>query len=130
LRADGHLKEWAGHKARAGIFMSYPPIQDHGVIGNLRTVALVGMDGCIDWFCAPRFDSPSIFAALLDDRKGGCFKIAPATDGFTRRQYYWPDTNVLVTHFSSAEGAIEITDFMPMGDAGERETCPLIRNSE
>ncbi|HEV2381299.1 MAG TPA: glycoside hydrolase family 15 protein [Terriglobia bacterium] len=107
--------------------MAYPPIEDHGIIGNMRTAALVGMNGSIDWFCAPRFDSPSIFGALLDQNGGGCFKIAPTVEGFSQKQYYWPDTNVLITHFSSAEGAVEITDFMPMGEAKEREACPLIR---
>lgn len=101
--------------------MGYLPIEDHGIIGNMRTAALVGVDGSIDWFCAPRFDSPSIFGALLDQNGGGCFKIAPTAEGFSHKQYYWPDTNVLITHFSSAEGAVEITDFMPMGEAKERE---------
>jgi GH15 family glucan-1,4-alpha-glucosidase len=65
--------------------VAYPPIADHGVIGNLRTVALVATDGTIDWFCYPRFDSPSVFAALLDDKKGGAFRIAPATSPWTSK---------------------------------------------
>ena len=108
--------------------MTYLPIEDHGMVGNMRTAALVGMDGSVGWFCVPRFDSPSVFAALLDQEKGGFFKIAPTTADFSRRQYYWPETNVLITQFRSAAGALEVTDFMPMGDARERETCPLIRH--
>ncbi|MDB5217156.1 MAG: Glucoamylase [Myxococcaceae bacterium] len=96
--------------------MAYLPIQDHGVIGNMRTVALVGTDGSIDWFCFPYFDSPSIFAALLDDEKGGRFRIAPADDhGVRTKQFYWPDTNVLVTRFMTPEGVGEMEDFMPAG---------------
>lgn len=57
--------------------MAYQPIEDYGVIGNLRTVALIGKTGNIDWFCFPHFDSPSIFGAILDDRKGGSFRLYP-----------------------------------------------------
>src|SRR5262245_66025075 len=77
----------------------YLPIEQYGIIGNMRSAALVGMDGSLDWLCLPRFDSPSVFAALLDDRKGGCFRIAPASDGFRHKQFYWPDTNVLIPRF-------------------------------
>ena len=82
----------------------YLPIAEHGVIGDLRTVALVGTDGTIDWFCLPRFDSPSVFAAILDKDKGGYFRIAPSRMGFTPKQLYFPDTNVLITRFLTAEG--------------------------
>ena len=85
--------------------MAYQPIENYGVIGNMRTVALVGMDGSIDWFCCPNFDSPSVFAAILDEKKGGYFKIAPATTGLTQKQMYWPETNVLVTRFLSPDGS-------------------------
>ncbi len=95
--------------------MPYQPIQNYGIIGDMHTAALVGMDGSIDWFCFPHFDSPSVFAALLDDRQGGRFKIAPHTEGITRKQFYWPDTNVLVTRFLSADGVGDVTDFMPVG---------------
>src|SRR6185369_14021982 len=78
-----------------GAHMAYQPIEDYGVIGDTQTVALVGMNGSIDWFCFPRFDSPSVFAAILDDKKGGYFKIAPATDVISHKQLYWPETNVL-----------------------------------
>ena len=95
--------------------MAYQPIENYGIIGNMHTVALVGMNGSIDWFCSPNFDSPSVFAAILDERKGGHFKIAPASDGVTYKQMYWPETNVLVTRFLSADGVGEIIDFMPVG---------------
>ena len=95
--------------------MAYQPIENYGVIGNMRTVALVGMDGSIDWFCCPNFDSPSVFAAILDGKKGGYFKIAPATTGLTQKQMYWPETNVLVTRFLSPDGVAEVMDFMPVG---------------
>jgi GH15 family glucan-1,4-alpha-glucosidase len=96
----------------------YQPIENYGVIGNLRTAALVGMDGSIDWLCLPHFDSPSVFATLLDDRKGGRFRIAPAGDQFRRKQFYWPDTAILVTRFLHDDGVGEIEDYMPVGGAG------------
>ncbi len=85
----------------------------HGMIGDLHTVALVGTDGSINWCCFPRFDSPSLFAALLDDKKGGRFKIAPI-EGGTQRQLYLPETNVLLTRFLNDHGVGELTDFMPV----------------
>jgi len=90
----------------------YKPIGDYGVIGDMHTAALVGLDGSIDWYCAPRFDSPSVFAALLDARKGGRFQLSPA-EGFTTTQTYEGDTNVLSTIFESKQGKIKLTDFMP-----------------
>ena len=95
--------------------MGYQPIESYGVIGNLHSVALVGMDGSIDWCCLPAFDSPSVFAAILDDRKGGNFQIA-ASWGGRRRQMYLPETNVLVTRFLSPEGVGEVVDFMPVSE--------------
>jgi len=95
--------------------MAYQPIENYGVIGDTQTVALVGMNGSIDWFCFPRFDSPSVFAAILDDQKGGYFKIAPGTDVTNRKQLYWPETNVLITRFLSPDGVAETTDYMPIG---------------
>ena len=96
--------------------MAYLPIEDYGIIGNLQTIALVGMNGSIDWFCFPHFDSPSVFAAILDERKGGYFRISPATpDGIVYKQIYWPETNVLVTRFLSEDGVAEIIDYMPVG---------------
>jgi len=91
------------------------PIQNYGVIGNMRTVALVGVNGSIDWYCYPHFDSPSIFAAILDDEKGGRFRIAPVDESSTVKQLYWPDTNVLITRFLSCDGVGELEDFMPAG---------------
>jgi GH15 family glucan-1,4-alpha-glucosidase len=93
----------------------YLPIEDYGIIGNLRTAALVGMDGSLDWLCLPYFDSPSVFAAILDCRKGGRFRIAPAGDDFRRKQFYWPDTAVLVTRFLHDDGVGQIEDYMPVG---------------
>jgi GH15 family glucan-1,4-alpha-glucosidase len=95
--------------------MAYQPIESYGVIGNMRSAALVGLDGSVDWLCLPRFDSPSVFGAILDDRKGGRFRIAPAADGARRKQYYWPETNVLVTRFLHPDGIAEVEDYMPVG---------------
>ncbi|MCT4351686.1 glycoside hydrolase family 15 protein [Streptomyces sp. Je 1-79] len=94
----------------------YPPIADHGLIGDLQSAALVSADGAVDWFCAPRFDSPSIFASLLDKDRGGHFTIAPAGDDVTVRQLYLPDTAVLITRFLTPEGVGEVVDFMPVDD--------------
>ncbi len=93
---------------------AYPLIADHGLIGDLQTSALVATDGSIDWFCAPRFDSPSIFGALLDHDRGGHFRIRPAGEVFTSKQLYFPDTAVLVTRFLTEAGVGEVIDFMPV----------------
>jgi GH15 family glucan-1,4-alpha-glucosidase len=98
--------------------MAYERIEDYGVIGNMRTVALVSLRGSIDWFCFPHFDSPSVLSALLDDEKGGRFSVRPVDPGVTSKQLYWPDTNVLITRFLSQDGVAELQDFMPCGDAG------------
>ena len=98
--------------------MSYPPIGDHGLIGDLQTAALVAADGTIDWFCCPRFDSPSVFASLLDDRKGGRFALAPVTPVRTTKQMYLPDTAILVTRFLAESGIAEVVDFMPIERPG------------
>jgi len=92
----------------------YQPIENYGAIGNVRTIALAGMDGSIDWFCYPDIDSPSIFGAILDDSKGGRFRIAPADETVRRKQSYWPSTNILVTRFFNDEGIAELQDFMPL----------------
>jgi GH15 family glucan-1,4-alpha-glucosidase len=98
--------------------MAYLPIEDHGIIGDLYTAALVGTDGTIDWLCLPDFDSPSVFCSILDDEKGGYFKISPVQD-FHSYQIYLPETNVLLTRFLSREGVAEVLDFMPIEDASE-----------
>ena len=95
--------------------MSYQPIESYGMIGDMHSVALVSTQGSIDWLCFPHFDSPAIFAALLDDERGGRFSIAPEPDGVTYKQFYWPDTNVLVTRFLDGYGVGEVIDFMPVG---------------
>jgi len=95
--------------------LAYQPIEDYGIVGNMRTVALIGKHGSVDWYCMPHFDSPSVFGAILDDRRGGRFQIAPEQDGVTSKQLYWPETNVLITRFLSADGVGEIQDFMPVG---------------
>ncbi|TDH28620.1 glycoside hydrolase family 15 protein [Segetibacter sp. 3557_3] len=94
--------------------MNYQPIENYGIIGDLNTVALIGLDGSIDYMCFPNFDSPSIFAALLDRDKGGQFKVNPLFDEQKTKQLYLPDTNVLLTRFLSEDGVGEITDFMPV----------------
>ncbi len=107
--------------------MPYQPIENYGLIGNLRTAALVGMDGSIDWLCLPHFDSPSVFAAILDDEKGGRFQIAPPGDGFRRKQHYWPNTNILITRFLHADGVGVVEDYMPVGGAGGPLADLLVR---
>src|SRR5262245_46367972 len=96
----------------------YQPIENYGVIGDLNTVALVGMDGSIDFMCFPDFDSPTIFAALLDYRKGGSFKLAPVLDHTRFRQLYLPESNILLSRFLSSDGVAEISDFMPITELG------------
>jgi GH15 family glucan-1,4-alpha-glucosidase len=98
--------------------MSYQPIEDYGIIGDLHTVALVGMNGSIDFMCYPHFDSPTIFAALLDHHNGGSFRVAPQHDGITHKQMYLPDSNILLTRFLSPEGVAELSDFMPVQESG------------
>jgi GH15 family glucan-1,4-alpha-glucosidase len=95
-----------------------PRIEDHGVIGDLHTVALVSIHGTIDFLCLPSFESPSVFASLLDPDRGGYFRIAPVLDDAGRRQLYLPDSNILLTRFLSAEGVAEISDFMTVDAPG------------
>jgi GH15 family glucan-1,4-alpha-glucosidase len=106
----------------------YAPLGEYGVIGDLHTVALVSMDASIDFLCLPSFDSPSVFAALLDAERGGRFQIAPVLDRATRKQLYLPDTNVLLTRFLHAEGVAEVSDFMPVEDAGQAHN--LVRRAK
>ncbi len=117
-----HTPDWFSGK------MPYQPIEDYGIVGDLRTAALIGKNGSIDWFCFPRFDSPSVFGSILDDKQGGYFRICPAAGDVTQKQLYWPDTNILVTRFLSVDGVGEILDFMPLGVGQDgQESGSLIR---
>ena len=100
--------------------MSFEPIENYGVIGNMRSMALVGVNGSIDFLCYPNFDSPAVFATLLDDERGGCFQIEPQFKESRVRQLYLPDTNILLTRFLAEEGVAELTDYMPIGTDGEQ----------
>jgi GH15 family glucan-1,4-alpha-glucosidase len=105
----------------------YPAISDHGIIGDLQTAALVSTAGTIDWFCCPRFDSPSIFGSLLDADDGGHCRIAPDVDGHVTRQLYLPGTAVLVTRFMTEAGVGEVLDFMPVAEGPATDRHRLVR---
>ncbi|KRE25222.1 hypothetical protein ASG82_16630 [Mycobacterium sp. Soil538] len=105
----------------------YLPIAEHGLIGDLHTVALVGTDGTIDWFCCPRFDSPSVFGSILDANRGGLFRISPDCAGWGSKQLYLPDTNILITRFLMPDGVAEVQDFMPPQSAGSGRRQRMIR---
>ena len=100
----------------------YQPIENYGVIGDLATTALVSMSGSIDFMCFPRFDSPTIFASLLDAKRGGYFCIKPLRGEFKNRQRYFPDTNILLTRFLGESGIVAISDFMAMHHLGHRHS--------
>src|SRR4051794_32252918 len=120
-RAPGH---------RRGMTSSFPTetaIAEHGLIGDLQTAALVTTDGSIDWFCCPRFDSPSVFGALLDDERGGHFRIRPAGTDYTTSQMYFPDSAVLVTRFFTEAGVGEVVDFMPPAGRTPTDNHRLVR---
>jgi GH15 family glucan-1,4-alpha-glucosidase len=102
-------------------------IADHGIIGDLQTAALVTTDGSVDWFCCPRFDSPSVFGALLDDERGGRFRIRPAGVEYTSTQMYFPDTAVLVTRFFTEAGVGQVLDFMPPTSTTATDDHRLVR---
>ena len=106
----------------------YPNIADHGLIGDLQTAALVTTDGVLDWFCCPRFDSPSVFGSLLDAGQGGFYKIAPDRDDYVTRQLYLPDTAVLITRFMTPDGVGEVHDFMPVVEGRATDRHRLVRN--
>src|SRR5919106_893822 len=123
---DGPYRLWSSRakctpssrSTTTGMYMGYLPIEDHGIIGDLHTAALVGTDGTIDWLCLPAFDSPSVFASILDDERGGHFILRPAE--YTRsHQLYLPGTNVLLTRFITPEGVAEVLDFMPIDNDRE-----------
>ena len=119
IRSPEHGAGPAGHSG-------YLPVSEHGLIGDMHCVALVGTNGTIDWYCYPSFDSPSLFGALLDADRGGFFDLAAAVPAKTR-QFYHPDTNVLITRFFAEDGVGEIQDFMPVGAAAEAPRRRLIR---
>lgn len=100
--------------------MGYKKIDNYGIIGNGQTLALVGIDGSIDWLCLPYMDSPSVFAAILDDEKGGRFRVQPL-DAWDSVQKYLPRTNILKTSFRTAGGEFELLDFMPIGPLTEKD---------
>ena len=105
----------------------YPNISDHGLIGDLQTAALVTKDGTVDWFCCPRFDSPSVFASLLDADRGGHYSIRPDRDDYVSKQLYLPDSAILVTRFMTPDGVGEVHDFMPVAEGGATERHDLVR---
>src|SRR5688500_3878082 len=105
----------------------YPLIAEHGLIGDLQTAALVSTDGSIDWFCFPRFDSPSVFGALLDRQRGGRYRIGPAHGAFETKQMYFPDTAILITRFLSEAGVGEVVDFMPATGGAATDRHRLVR---
>ncbi|KAL7308178.1 hypothetical protein PS15m_012064 [Mucor circinelloides] len=105
----------------------YLPVENYGIIGNMRTVALVGTDASIDFYCYPKFDSPSVFCRMLDKDKGGHFSIYPRTPHTSNKQMYLPNSNILTTRFMSDEGVAEITDYMHLPAQGQRHsTKPLL----
>lgn len=117
--------------AKLAFDTDYRPIEDYGLIGDMHTVALVSKDGSIDWCCLPRFDGPSVFGALLDADKGGSFQVSLRSDAMTTKQFYWPETNVLVTRFLSEDGVGEVRDFMPVAgrayDPRQRQIIRTVR---
>ncbi|HEY7067350.1 MAG TPA: glycoside hydrolase family 15 protein [Chloroflexota bacterium] len=106
---------------------AYLPIEHYGIIGDLHSVALVGINGSIDWYCYPRFDSPSIFGGLLDCQRGGHFQVTVVKTAARHKQLYFPDTNVLITRFLSPDGVGELTDFMPLGRGEEHAPHSIVR---
>jgi GH15 family glucan-1,4-alpha-glucosidase len=115
--------------APSASLVDYLPIAEHGIIGDLHSIALVGTDGRIDWYCCPRFDSPSVFGGILDREKGGFYRIAPTLEESIPKQLYMPDTNVLITRFLSPEGVAEVQDFMPIQSGGAEHRHRLIRRA-
>jgi GH15 family glucan-1,4-alpha-glucosidase len=102
-------------------------IEDHGLIGDLQTAALVTTDGTIDWYCCPRFDSPSVFASILDAERGGYFRIAPEGREYRTRQLYMPNTAILITRFIMPSGVGEVIDFMPPQTGAPTDSHDIVR---
>jgi GH15 family glucan-1,4-alpha-glucosidase len=113
---------------QGGALAHYPNISDHGFIGDLQTAALVSTDGTVDWFCCPRFDSPSVFASLLDAEKGGFCRITPDRDDYVSRQLYLPDSAILITRFMTPDGVGEVHDFMPVIEGPATKRHRLVRH--
>jgi GH15 family glucan-1,4-alpha-glucosidase len=107
--------------------MTETAIAEHGIIGDLQTAALVTTDGSVDWLCLPRFDSPSVFGALLDDERGGRFRIRPTGTAYTSKQMYFPDSAVLLTRFFTSQGVGQVVDFMPQAGATATDHHRLVR---
>ncbi|MGW5434425.1 glycoside hydrolase family 15 protein [Streptomyces sp. NPDC004059] len=105
----------------------YPLIENHGLIGDLQTAALISTDGVVDWFCSPRFDSPSVFGALLDKVNGGHCTVRPEQQTYATKQLYLPDTAILVTRFMTEAGAGEVVDFMPVTGTNVTTRHRLVR---
>ena len=106
----------------------YPNISDHGIIGDLQTAALVSTDGTVDFFCCPRFDSPSVFASLLDADGGGHFRISPAAGSYVSKQLYFPGTTMLITRFMTPDGVGEVLDFMPIIEGEPTDNHRIVRH--
>jgi len=105
----------------------YLPIEDYGIIGNMKTTALVSLDGAIDFMCFPNFDSPTIFAKLLDDKNGGTFSVTPQLSFSRTKQLYIPGTAILLTRFFSDDGIAELTDYMPIKGLNGASFCAIVR---
>ena len=120
----GYLAVGNGHRSETPP-TGYLPIEEHGIVGDLRTVALVGTDGTVDWYCPARFDAPSLFGALLDARKGGYFSLSSRSSG-RPKQLYLPDTNILLTRFHGVEAVGEVIDFMVPDTSGSGKSRDLL----
>jgi GH15 family glucan-1,4-alpha-glucosidase len=108
----------------------YLPIENYGVVGDLHTVALIGTNGSVDFMSYPHFDSPTIFAALLDAENGGRFQVRPCLATGKVKQMYLPDTNVLITRTLDRDGVAEVSDFMPIGIEESKNCHQLVRRAK
>jgi GH15 family glucan-1,4-alpha-glucosidase len=115
------------HGQEESMVARYANISDHGLIGDLQTAALVTTDGTVDWFCCPRFDSPSVCASLLDADHGGYFRVGPDRDDYVSKQLYFPDTALLITRFMTPDGVGEVCDFMPVESGAATDRHRLVR---